>query len=134
MRRAEDDERVWETSGLDYQEHPPRYVADFQGDWRLFRLRWEDAAASLDASARDLTMAGVVRFLGSDIDGAETAWKLALEIDPAHCVAWANLARLGFELGDWRAAAEDQQKAVECDPSDADGARFMELLGRLQEG
>ena len=54
-----------------------------------------------------------------DTQGAETAFRAALTINPYDAEARANLGRLLAGKGDWNQAAFQLQKAVQLDAADA---------------
>lgn len=74
--------------------------------------RHPGSVAALDLNARILAD-------GDDVDGAERAWKAALEIDPRHLGAHKGLGFLCFRRGDVEGALDHLEMALSVDPTDA---------------
>ncbi|MEX1243777.1 MAG: protein kinase [Thermoanaerobaculia bacterium] len=69
------------------------------------------ATASVDAYARYVR--GRDLAVGRDFDGAVSEFKAALEIDPGMALAWSELSRIYWALGDGQAARSAGSKASE---------------------
>lgn len=74
--------------------------------------RHPGSVAALDLNARILAD-------GDDMDGAERAWKAALEIDPRHLGAHKGLGFLCYRRRDVEGALDHLEMALSVDPSDA---------------
>lgn len=74
--------------------------------------RHPGSVAAIDLNARILAD-------GGDMDGAQRAWKAALEIDPRHLGAHKGLGFLCFRRGDVEGALDHLEMALSADPTDA---------------
>jgi Flp pilus assembly protein TadD len=101
-------------------------AAEATKDEQLRRRRWADAAVLLrQALAEDSSLArahfalGVALFRGeADIDGAETAFRAAIQCDPQNASAYYNLGCLLVRDNrqDIDGAEAAYRAAIECDP------------------
>lgn len=125
--------RVWEWTGLDFEgkRGGGRYIADFQGDWRVLRDELLERAAQPEATALDHLWAGNARFLAYEVDEALEAWEVALEADPQLCIAHANRAYALRMLGLRSQALGDATAAAACDPDDPEFGAMKRLLTAL---
>ncbi len=151
-RRAPDP-RLWEWEGRDYSGENPVYIADFQGDWQLIRDRQEQAVAGTgqvgddddsaagsggdrqaQPTAMDWLWAGNGRFYDYEVESALAAWEKALKLDPKLCLALANRSHALRLVGRRQAALLDAEKAVSCEPGNAEYQSAEKLLKQLTSG
>lgn len=132
-QRTTADPRIWEWTGLDYEgvRGGGKYIADFQGDWRILRDGLLERADADEATATDQLWAGNARYLDYDVDRALDAWDRAARLDPTLCVAHANRAHALRMLGLRDQALADARAAVSCDPEDDEFGAMRDLLAAL---
>jgi tetratricopeptide (TPR) repeat protein len=133
-RRTAADPRLWEWTGLDYEgkRSGGKYIADFQGDWRILREDLFEAAAAEGATAMDLLWGGNAAYYGYEVDRALHYWERALGADPELCLAHANRAHALRMMGQREQALGDAEKAVLCAPNDDEYQAMRDLLAALQ--
>ncbi len=127
------DPRLWEWTGLDFEgkRGGGKYIADFQGDWRILRDDLLERAAGPEATALDLLWAGNAQFYDYKVDDALDRWDEALRRDPTLCLAHANRAHALRMLGLRDQGLADATAATDCDPEDPEYAAMKSLLVAL---
>ena len=88
------------------------------------RQQWPNAMASLQKataayagySSAWLSL-GILQQSGRDLDGARKSFEQAAQVDGKFALPWIRVAALDAARGDWQAAADHSQKAIDLNPA-----------------
>lgn len=133
QERTASDPRLWEWTGLDFEgkRSGGKYIADFQGDWRILRDDLLEAAAEPEATGLDLLWAGNAAYYDYNVDGALEYWDRAARTDPTLCLAHANRSYALKSIGLRDQALADANAAVACEPTNDEFVALRDLLAAL---
>jgi tetratricopeptide (TPR) repeat protein len=110
-------------------------LAAAMGSFAFVATRPEREVTTRSAEARDAYMEGMVALRKVYVDEARIAWLKAVEADSTCSMAWLRLARLAYENGNVRLAAEYHARA-EADMQRLTGRErfFIQLLAVDMKG
>ena len=126
-----EDWRLWEWTGLRYQDEQTEYIADAQGQWQERSEAAEAKVHSAEVSAQDWLVLGNYRFYDYRVEEALEAWRQALSLDQTLCLARANAAYALRMVGARDKALLEAEAAVSCEPGREDFEAERDLLRRL---